>query len=69
MRFIASFVREILGLFVDDGSLALLILFLIAVISFAVKLLAVPALWGGGLLLLGCIMILVWSLAKFATRK
>lgn len=64
MTLLVSVFREILGLFVDDGSLALQLLALIALIAAAVRLAGMAPLVGGGLLLLGCIVILALSLRR-----
>ncbi|CDX62909.1 conserved hypothetical protein [Mesorhizobium plurifarium] len=61
--------KELIGMFVDDGSLALLALILIALIAAAVKLLALPPLVGGVLLLAGCLAILVESTRRAARGK
>ncbi|CDX40365.1 conserved hypothetical protein [Mesorhizobium plurifarium] len=61
--------KELVGMFVDDGSLALLTLILIALIAAAVKLLALPPLVGGVLLLAGCLAILVESTRRAARGK
>lgn len=61
--------KELIGMFVDDGSLALLALILIALIAAAVKLLALPPLVGGVLLLAGCLAILLESTRRAARDK
>ncbi|TPI39588.1 hypothetical protein FJW05_25230 [Mesorhizobium sp. B2-9-1] len=61
--------NELVGMFVDDGSLALLTLILIALIAAAVKLLALPPLIGGLLLLAGCLAILVQSTRRAARGR
>jgi len=58
--------REFLGMFVDDGNLALLALVLVAAVAAAVKLLALPPLLGGVLLLVGCLAILLQSVRRAA---
>ncbi|TPI27918.1 hypothetical protein FJW08_22075 [Mesorhizobium sp. B3-2-1] len=58
--------REFFGMFVDDGSLALLALVLVAAVTAAVKLLALPPLLGGALLLVGCLAILLQSVRRAA---
>lgn len=63
--------REFLGMFVDDGNLALLALVLVALVlvaavASAVKLLALPPLLGGALLLVGCLAILLQSVRRAA---
>ncbi|MGT2465061.1 hypothetical protein ACVOMV_06170 [Mesorhizobium atlanticum] len=49
--------EELVGMFVDDGNLALLALILIALVTAAVKVLGLPPLVGGFLLLGGCLAI------------
>lgn len=58
--------REFFGMFVDDGNLALLALVLVAAVAAAVKLLALPPLLGGTLLLVGCLAILLQSVRRAA---
>ena len=59
--------NELVGMFVDDGNLALLALILIALVAAAVKVLGLPPLVGGFLLLAGCLAILLESTRR-ATR-
>ena len=59
---------ELVGLFIDDGNLAIFALVLIAVVTALVKLAGLPPLWGGALLLLGCLAILAESVLR-ATRS
>jgi hypothetical protein len=53
-------IRELVGLFVDDGSLAVAIIGIVvlAVMSAGVD---APLPVTGGILFLGCLMVLVWS--------
>ena len=60
--------KEIYGLFIDDDSLALLSLALIAAVAILVKLLAVPGLWGGVVLLAGCLILLAESVLRASRR-
>lgn len=60
---------ELVGMFVDDGNLALLALILIALVTAAVKLLALPPLIGGVLLLAGCVAILLESTRRAARGR
>lgn len=62
-------VKELVGMFVDDGNLALLVLILIALVTAAVKILGLPPLVGGFLLLAGCLAILVQSTHRAARDK
>jgi hypothetical protein len=63
---VRTILNEIAGLFVDDGNLALFATVLIAIIAGAVKILNVPPLAGGLVLLAGIIAILVESLVRAA---
>ncbi|RAZ90018.1 hypothetical protein DPM33_14320 [Mesorhizobium hawassense] len=69
MTVIRLVLKELVGMFVDDGSLALLALGLIALITAAVKLIALPPLIGGLLLLVGCLAILLDSARRAARGK
>jgi hypothetical protein len=66
MNAIRLVAREFFGMFVDDGSLALLALVLVAAVTAAVKLLSLPPLLGGALLLVGCLAILLQSVRRAA---
>jgi hypothetical protein len=68
MNVIRLILRELVGMFIDDGSLATLALVLIVAITAAVKLLALPPLAGGVLLLAGCLAILLYSVRRAARR-
>ncbi|CDX41528.1 conserved hypothetical protein [Mesorhizobium sp. ORS 3359] len=61
--------KELVGMFVDDGNLALLALILIALVTAAVKLLGLPPLIGGLLLLAGCLAILLQSTRRAARDR
>ncbi|TPO03094.1 hypothetical protein [Mesorhizobium sp. B1-1-5] len=61
--------NELVGMFVDDGNLALLALILIALIAAAVKFLGLPPLVGGFLLLAGCLAILLQSTRRAARGR
>ncbi|BCG91985.1 hypothetical protein [Mesorhizobium sp. 131-2-1] len=69
MNIVRLVLKELFGMFVDDGSLALLALILIALIAAAVKLLGLPPLIGGFLLLAGCLAILLESTRRAARGK
>ncbi|HEY0124436.1 MAG TPA: hypothetical protein VGC14_22265 [Rhizobium sp.] len=68
MSVIRTALSELIGMFIDDGSLAILCLILIASIAAAVELLALPPLIGGLLLLVGCLVILVHSVLRAVRR-
>lgn len=60
---------EILGMFVDDGALALQAVVLIAVVAGLVKGLGLSPLVGGVLLLVGCLVALGLSLLRKTRRR
>ena len=66
MKIVRLVLKELVGMFVDDGSLALLALLLIALVVGAVKLLALPPLVGAVLILIGCLAILLESTRRGA---
>ncbi|WP_421915451.1 hypothetical protein [Mesorhizobium sp.] len=72
MTIVRLVVREIVGMFIDDGNLALLALLaliLIGAVTAAVRFLALPPLPGGILLLVGCLAILIHSVHRAAQRR
>ncbi|MDE1992406.1 MAG: hypothetical protein KGI75_07870 [Rhizobiaceae bacterium] len=69
MNVIRVAISELIGMFIDDGSLAAFSLILIAAVAGAVKLLALPPLIGGLLLLVGCLVILTDSVRRAVKRR
>ncbi|WP_341875022.1 hypothetical protein [Rhizobium grahamii] len=61
--------NEIIGMFIDDGAVALLTIALIAGVGLMVKLGMIGGLTGACLLFLGCLIILAESVARVARRK
>ena len=68
MNAVRLFFAELLGLFVDDGNLALLVLGLVAVVTGLVTLAGLGALAGAVMLLAGCCAILAFSVLRRARR-
>jgi len=66
MSLLKAIYDETLGLFVDDGMLALQLLVLALAALILVKGFGLPALAGAGLVLIGCLVILGLSLARKA---
>ena len=66
MNAVRTAFREFIGLFVDDGSLALFVVVLIALVTAAVKEVGLPPLWGGAALVIGCLALLIESLYRAA---
>jgi len=69
MTMIRGILSGLIGLFIDDGSLALAILGLIAIVTVAVKVGWLPPLAGSLLLLAGCIALILESVYRAARRK
>jgi hypothetical protein len=61
VKLLRSIWDEIIGLFVDDGALALLCVALITLAVVMTLFLAVPPLYTSFLLLAGCVAILGWT--------
>lgn len=59
---------ELVSMFVDDGALATQVAILVAGVTVAIKLLAVPALWAAAVLLPACLLIL-WASVMRAKKK
>ena len=68
IKLIGTIGKELYGLFIDDGSLVILLLALIAAAAALVKLLAVPGLLGGVVLLVGCLILLTESVFRASRR-
>jgi len=69
MSRLTAILREVFGLFVDDGSLAIAILIWIGVVAFALPALGLPEVWRAIILFVGCIAILVENVARSARRR
>ena len=68
MSLIRSILSETLGLFIDDGSLALQTVVLIVVLTALVELASLDAFVAALLLLAGCIAVLLTSVMRRARR-
>jgi hypothetical protein len=68
MSTVGLIVRELLGLFVDDGSLAVAISIVVVLAVISVGLDA-PSLVTGAVLFLGCLIALVENISRATTRK
>jgi hypothetical protein len=69
MKTLLAILREVAGLFVDDGSLALAILAVVAVAAFLAIVLKVSALAVGLVLLGGCVAVLIENVIRTAQRN
>ena len=62
-------IKELVGMFIDDGALALLSLILIAAVGYAVADHLLDSMAGAIILFAGCLLILAESLARAARKK
>jgi hypothetical protein len=69
MRTLIAILREIAGLFVDDGSLALAILAVVGVAAFLAIILKASALAVGLVLLGGCAAVLIENIMRTVRRN
>jgi hypothetical protein len=69
MSALAAVWRELAGLFIDDGWLALAILAVVALAGICVALAPNPSLLAGFVLLFGCLGVLVSSVLRAARRS
>jgi hypothetical protein len=69
MRTLIAILREVAGLFVDDGSLALAILAVVGVAAFLAIILKVSALAVGLVLLSGCAAVLIENIIRTVRRS
>jgi hypothetical protein len=68
MTTLAAIFRELAGLFVDDGSLALAIVAVVVLAGISATLMPDLPLAAGGILLLGCLGVLFANVARAARR-
>lgn len=68
MKLLAVIWTETLGMFVDDGALALQAVVLIASVAAAVKIMGLSPILGGVMLLAGCLAALGLSLLRKTRR-
>jgi hypothetical protein len=69
MSSLADILKEVWGLFVDDGSLALALIAWVAICAFGALHLPIPTQWDGPLLFAGCVAILVFAVLLTARGK
>ncbi len=69
MNVLTAVAHEVLGLFVDDGSLALAILAVVVLAAVAAAILPSVPLLAGAILLLGCLGVLLANLATVVRQR
>ena len=68
LKWIGTIVREVFGLFVDDGNFAIAILVWLALVGLGLPRLGIAAVWDGLILFAGLALIMVVSAAQRARR-
>jgi hypothetical protein len=68
MTALTNVLRELAGLFVDDGALALTIIAIVALAGMVTMLMPELPLAAGAVLLFGCLAALLWSVARADRR-
>ena len=68
MKIISLIFKELFGLFVDDGSLAIGILALVAALAVLMQT-GLPPIFAGPLLFIGCVALLVENVARTVRAK
>ena len=69
MNALKAMLREMFGLFVDDGSLAIAVLVWLALLWLLLPQLPVPAVWHGVILFAGLLAILLESALRRARQR
>jgi hypothetical protein len=68
MSTLANLLRELIGLFVDDGALALAIIAVVGLAGISAMLIPDVPLAAGAILLLGCLAVIVSNVARASRR-
>ena len=69
MRWLKSILREVVGLFVDDGSFAIAILVWLVLAVVALPHVTARTHWTGPILFVGLALVLVESVLRFSRRR
>lgn len=69
MTVIRAAIGELVGMFIDDGALALAAAILIGLVAVGVKSAGLPPLAGALVLLAGCLLILIESAHRAARKR
>jgi hypothetical protein len=64
-----SILKETLGLFVDDGSLALALILWVAIAGLGLPRMPLPLAWDAPILFVGCVLILVVTVIRSALGR
>ena len=69
MSIMVEVARELLGMFMADARLTAATLALVAIVAGVVRALPAEPLWGGAVLVLGCLAILVGAVVREAKSR
>lgn len=69
MKIMIEVIKELVGMFLADTALTTATLVLVASVAAIVRLLPNGPVWGGGLLVLGCLAIIVGAALREAARR
>lgn len=69
MTLVASAIRQIVKLFVDDGWLALAIIVIVAIVALLARLVPDLSLAAGAILLFGCLSVLLANVLRSAAHR
>ena len=69
MNLLSLIVRELVGMFIDDKFLAMAVLAVVTLAAACAFLLAAPQLVVGGILLVGCVFVLVSSVLRRSRKS
>ncbi|HEY0524125.1 MAG TPA: hypothetical protein VGD08_12095 [Stellaceae bacterium] len=69
MRWLSATARELVGLFVDDGSLAVALVTWIVAVALVLPRVPLDGRWDAPILFAGCILVLVENVRRTARRK
>ena len=69
MRIVTTAVRKLVGLFIDDGTLAAVVLVWIAICGLLLPLVGLVPPWPGAMLFVGLALILVENTLRAAKRR
>jgi hypothetical protein len=69
MNLIVGIMRQLLALFVDDGSLAVAILIVVTLAAIATSAFELSPAVAGGILIIGCILMLLENVLRAARRS
>jgi hypothetical protein len=68
MNLIVTAFKQLIGLFVEDGTLALLLIIWVGIAALALPRMPIDSAWDGVILFAGCVAILIENVVRAARR-